>query len=70
MGERGKHYAFACLISSCEGARFFFKGGGLPYSDGYEITTFIFLVSWFRGSARSSHISFHTVKYYASCPLY
>ena len=33
---------------------------GTKFSD---FATFVFLVPWFRGSARSGHIGFHTVKY-------
>ena len=33
---------------------------GTKFSD---FATFVFSVSWFRGSARSCHISFHCVKY-------
>ena len=33
---------------------------GTKFSD---FATFVFSVPWFRGSARSCHISFHTVKY-------
>ena len=28
-----------------------------------DFATFVFSVPWFRGSARSCYISFHTVKY-------
>ena len=35
---------------------------GMKFSD---FATLVFSVPWFRGSARSCHISFHTVKYYA-----
>ena len=34
---------------------------GTKFSD---FATFVFSVPWFRGSARSYHISFHSVKYY------
>ena len=33
---------------------------GTKFSD---FATFVFSVPWFRGSARSCHISFHSVKY-------
>ena len=33
---------------------------GTKFSD---FATFVFSMPWFRGSARSCHISFHTVKY-------
>ena len=38
---------------------------GTKFSD---FSTFVFSVPWFRGSARSCHVSFHSVKYLGSCP--
>ena len=35
---------------------------GTKFSD---LATFVFSVPWLRGSARSYHISFHSVRYYA-----
>ena len=37
----------------------------VTFIDGYiyDFATFVFSVSWFRGSARSCHASFHSVKY-------
>ena len=38
----------------------------VTFIDGYKFSafaTFVFSVPWFRGSARSYHISFHSVKY-------
>ena len=35
----------------------------LPGTKFSDFATFVFSVPWFRGSARSYHISFHTVKY-------